>query len=128
MNSQTPQTTDEQLREQLANLIDIAVDDLASEILCYERSEYAGHIPFSNADTILALIQADKAQAVREARINSLLDLEQWAKLHNLDSEMILDGIEHMVISLLQVPDQPKLDHTERLEQLHHQADNQGGR
>lgn len=60
--------------------------------------------------------QLDKA--VLEARINSLLDLEQWAKLHDLDAEMILDGIEHMVKSNLQVPDQPRLDHTARIAEL----------
>jgi len=55
---------------------------------------------------------------VRKARNNSLLDLEQWIKLHPLDKEQILDGIEHMVVSNLQRPDQPRLDHFDRLAQL----------
>ena len=55
---------------------------------------------------------------ITEARNDSLLDLENWAKLHDLDAEMILDGIEHMVISNLQVPDQPRRDNSDRLAQL----------
>lgn len=66
--------------------------------------------------------RAEAKQAItdklREARINSLLDLEQWVKLHDLDKEMILEGIEHMVISLLQFPDQPHLDHSDRIAEL----------
>lgn len=54
----------------------------------------------------------------RLARINSLLDLEQWIKLNDLQQDMILDGIEHMVKSNLQVPDQPRLDHTDRIKEL----------
>jgi len=66
-------------------------------------------------------IQSAKQQIqalITEARNNSLLDLENWAILHDLDAEMILDGIEHMVISNLQVPDQPRRDNSERLTQL----------
>ena len=55
---------------------------------------------------------------ITEARNDSLLDLENWAKLHDLDAEMILDGIEHMVKSNLQVPDQPRRDNSDRLAQL----------
>ena len=74
--------------------------------------------------TVVALYSAvnitkNKIQAlITEARNNSLLDLENWAILHDLDAEMILDGIEHMVISNLQVPDQPRRDNSERLTQL----------
>lgn len=52
------------------------------------------------------------------ARINSLLDLEDWIKLHDLGQEMILDGIEHMCRSMLQQPDQPYRKHTERIKEL----------
>lgn len=65
-------------------------------------------------DRILNLVK----EAVLEGRNNSLLDLEQWIKLHSLEKDMILDGIEHMVKSNLSVPDQPRLDHTERLAAL----------
>jgi len=61
---------------------------------------------------------------INEARNDSLLDLENWAKLHNLDAEMILDGIEHMVISNLQVPNQPRRDNSERIAQLTPKEDN----
>lgn len=64
--------------------------------------------------------------AVLEARNNALLDLERWIKLHDLDQEMILDGIEHMVISNLQVPDQPRLDNSERIATLKQQLKDKG--
>lgn len=57
-------------------------------------------------------------QEITKARINSLLDLEQWAKLHDLDKDMILDGIEHMVKSNLQTPQQPRLSHDIRIAEL----------
>ena len=57
-------------------------------------------------------------QELLKARINSLLDLEQWIKLHDLGQEMILDGIEHMVKSNLQVPDQPRINHDDRIADL----------
>jgi len=63
-------------------------------------------------------IKEQIAQAVNKARNDSLLDLERWIKLHDLDTEMILDGIEHMVVSNLQVPDQPRLDNTDRIKEL----------
>ena len=53
-----------------------------------------------------------------EARNNALLDLEQWIKLHDLGQDMILDGIEHMVKSNLQVPYQPRLNHADRIAAL----------
>lgn len=58
------------------------------------------------------------AAAVVAARINSLLDLEQWAKIHDLDGQMIFEGIEHMVSSLLQTPNQPMQNHSDRIAQL----------
>jgi len=79
-----------------------------------ERFTIATQIRHFQADQLVELI----AQAVNKARNDSLLDLERWIKLHDLDTEMILDGIEHMVVSNLQVPDQPRLDNTDRIKEL----------
>ena len=94
-------TPSEQLRAQLATII-------------YDVNMSAG----SRVDKLMSIITQELKEAERVARINSLLDLEQWAKLHDLDAEMILDGIEHMVKSIIQVPDQPYKDHTERIKAL----------
>lgn len=59
--------------------------------------------------------------AVVEARIDALLDLERWIKFHNLNQEMILNGIEHMVMSNLQTPNQPRLDNSDRIATLKQQ-------
>lgn len=53
-----------------------------------------------------------------EARIDSLLDLERWIKLHHPNHLAVLECIEHMVVSNLQVPDQPRLDNTDRINEL----------
>lgn len=58
-----------------------------------------------------------------EERVKALIRLEQWAKLHNLDAEQILDGIEHMAISELQMPYQRHVNYPQRLEELRKQAE-----
>ena len=89
--------TDSTLREQIASMFT-------------EEGEH-----FENKlDRIEALI----ALKVQEARIDSLLDLEQWIKLHDLEKDMIMDGIEHMVNSLIQVPAQRHQNHAKRLAEL----------
>lgn len=69
-------------------------------------------------DRYWPLIQQAIELATVEARILSLLDLEQWIKLHSLNREAILEGIEHMCISNMQVPDQPRATHKDRLAEL----------
>lgn len=65
----------------------------------------------------------DQLEIVNVARISALLDLEQWIKLHNLDTEQILDGIEHMAISIAQRPNQQFLEHPERLNEIKAKAE-----
>jgi len=61
--------------------------------------------------------------AVVEARIDALLDLERWIKFHNLNQEMILNGIEHMVMSNLQTLNQLRLDNSDRIATLKQQLE-----
>lgn len=89
----------------------IQADDI-NEILYYFKNE-----KITKQVAINAIIARLKAAEVA-ARINSLLDLEQWVKLHDLQQDMILDGIEHMVISMLQSPDQRHQDHAKRIATL----------
>lgn len=56
-------------------------------------------------------------------RVKALIRLEQWAKLHNLDAGMILDGIEHMALSELQNPTQRHVDYPERYAELQTQLE-----
>lgn len=75
-------------------------------------------IAFRNRKEFLYKVATLFTNLETQARINSLLDLERWAKLHNLNAEQILEGIEHMVISNLQVPDQPRANNDDRIAEL----------
>ena len=83
--------------------------------VCFKPS-IVGHI--EQFENIEKLIAQKVAEAEQRGRINSLLDLEQWIKLHDLQQEMVLDGIEHMVKSILQVPDQRFQNHDDRIKEL----------
>jgi hypothetical protein len=86
-------------------------------------AEYANGKPrhASRYDELKATVK----NLLLEARNNALLDLEQWIKLHDLGQDMILDGIEHMVKSNLQVPDQPRLNHADRIAELQKELGNE---
>lgn len=106
------------------------IDDILSEFLentaeALDETDFHRRIAASDEaikeakEAIKQLLQ----DAEREARINSLLDLEQWIKLHHPNHLAILECIEHMVISNLQFPEQPRLNHKDRINQL--QASNE---
>lgn len=74
--------------------------------------------PLELSQDLQAFLSLELEKQDIKSRISSLLDLEQWVKLHPMDKEMILEGIEHMVKSLIQVPNQRHLDHSERIDSL----------
>jgi len=53
-----PQSGPDQLREQLADIIDEAIFKHSDTALCDERSDYAGNKPYDQTDKILDLIAA----------------------------------------------------------------------
>lgn len=48
------------------------------------------------------LIESAVKQAEKTGGINALNDLKKWSELHQLNAEMMMDGIEHMMASLTQ--------------------------
>lgn len=114
-------TTDQESVESEADMQALSMNDLRGIIvgvISASRIAPGKTTPSSCADVIVDLVGSYVKVAEMKARNNSLLDLERWIMMHNLEADMILDGIQHMVVSNLQVPDQPRMDNSKRIAEL----------
>jgi hypothetical protein len=107
-NGQPPDPQDQELEEILASIAGYIYDYTNSGESSRDEAVYS----------VTKLYKHRLKKLIIRARIDSLLDLETWVKLHDLDTEMILDGIKHMIKSNLLLPDQLRLDNSERINKL----------